>query len=149
MDIEIREMTLEDVAEVLIIEKQSFTTPWSREALEMEIARNELARYIVATFNRKVVGYGGFWLIAGEGHITNIAIHKEYRGLGIGNLLMEGLIMIGRANNCEAMTLEVRKSNIVAQNLYKKYGFIEEGIRPNYYSDVGEDAIIMWKRMES
>ncbi len=148
MDIEIRKMTLEDIDKVLFIERQSFTTPWSKEAMEREIKSNELARYIVAVKDNEVVGYGGFWLIVDEGHITNIAVDEEYRGLGIGNILVEGLIDFGYEANCEAMTLEVRESNVVAQNLYEKYGFVAVGIRPKYYTDDDENAIIMWKKMK-
>lgn len=149
MDIEIREMTLEDIDGVLEVEKSCFTTPWSRESFVLEVTKNELAKYLVAILDKKVVGYGGFWLIVGECHITNIAVDSDYRGHGIGNLLVEGLILLANALECSSMTLEVRESNIVAQNLYKKYNFKEAGIRPKYYSDVGEDAIIMWKTLES
>lgn len=149
MDIEIREMAIEDIDGVLEVEKKSFTTPWSRESFKMEVEKNKLARYMVARVNDKVVGYGGFWLIIGEAHITNIAVDTDYRGKGIGNLLLKSLILLAGTLDCNSMTLEVRESNIVAQNLYKKYGFLPAGIRKNYYSDVGEDAIIMWKTLEA
>lgn len=149
MDIEIREMAIEDIDGVLEVEKKSFTTPWSRESFKMEVEKNKLARYMVARVNDKVVGYGGFWLIIGEAHITNIAVDTDYRGKGIGNLLLKSLILLAGTLDCNSMTLEVRESNIVAQNLYKKYGFLPAGVRKNYYSDVGEDAIIMWKTLES
>lgn len=93
----------------------------------------------------KVVGYGGIWLILNEGHITNIAVKEEYKGNGIGNHLLEGLILYCIKNGIENMTLEVRESNIIAQNLYRKYDFISSGKRPNYYSDNSEDALIMWR----
>ena len=149
MDIEIREMAIEDIDGVLEVEKKSFTTPWSRESFKMEVEKNKLARYMVARVNDKVVGYGGFWLIIGEAHITNIAVDTDYRGKGIGNLLLKSLILLAGTLDCNSMTLEVRESNIVAQNLYKKYGFLPAGVRKNYYSDVGEDAIIMWKTLEA
>ena len=149
MNIDIREMTLEDVDGVLEVEKNSFTTPWSKESFIMEVTRNKLARYLVVSLDGSIVGYAGFWLIVGEAHITNIAVHSDYRGRGFGNLLLEGLIRLAKKLNCGSMTLEVRESNIVAQNLYKKYGFVEAGVRSNYYADVGEDAIIMWNTFES
>ena len=96
----------------------------------------------------RVVGYGGFWLIVGESHITNVAVHSSCRGRGIGNRLVEGLIEKSIELSSYAITLEVRKSNLIAQGLYKKYGFEEAGIRPNYYTDVKEDAVIMWKNMD-
>lgn len=149
MDIEVREMTLEDIDGVLEVERDSFTSPWSRESFIMEISKNKLAKYLVAVVDGRLAGYAGFWLIVGEAHITNVAVHGDFRGQGIGNLLLEGLILLARELDCASMTLEVRASNIVAQNLYRKYGFKEAGRRPNYYADVGEDAIIMWSILES
>lgn len=107
-----------------------------------------MAKYIVAVVDGNVAGYGGIWLILDEGHITNIAVDEKYRGLGLGSKLLEGLIQLCIDRNIRAMTLEVRKSNEVAKSLYKKYGFIEYGIRPNYYQDNNEDAIIMWKSIQ-
>lgn len=143
----IRDMREDDIDEVLDIEKKSFKTPWSRDAFKKEVNENKLARYIVASIDGKVIGYGGIWLIVDEGHITNIAVHPSFRGLGIGKLLVEGLIEICKNRGISRMTLEVRKSNKIAQSLYKKYGFRECGIRPGYYTDTKEDAIIMWKEM--
>ncbi len=143
----IREMTEEDIDEVLDIEKKSFKTPWSRDAFVKEVNENRLAKYVVASVHDKVIGYGGIWLIIDEGHITNIAVHPDFRGLGVGKLLVEALIEICRERGINRMTLEVRKSNEIAKSLYKKYGFKECGIRPGYYSDTKEDAIIMWKEM--
>lgn len=148
MDILVRPMLEKDIDEVLDIEKTSFATPWTKEAFTLEITKNMLAKYVVAEIQGKVVGYGGIWLIIDEGHVTNIAVHEKYRGLGVGNKIMEGLIDICRDRNIVAMTLEVRKTNEVAKSLYDKYGFKEYGIRPGYYSDNNEDAIIMWKRVE-
>ena len=145
MEIIIRKMEIDDLDSIMEIEKQSFTTPWSRNAFEMEIRDNLLAHYIVAAIDDKIVGYGGIWFILDEGHITNIAVNRDYRGIGVGNKLICGLIDLCSENDINKMTLEVRKSNIVAQNLYKKYGFIDFGVRPRYYSDNNEDAIIMWR----
>ncbi|WP_077369648.1 ribosomal protein S18-alanine N-acetyltransferase [Anaerosalibacter sp. Marseille-P3206] len=148
MDIIIKEMTEEHIDDVIEIEKISFTTPWSKDSFVVEITQNMLAKYVVAEADGKIVGYGGIWLIIDEGHITNIAVHKDYRGLGIGKKIIEGLIDVCSVRNIRAMTLEVRKSNEVAKNLYKQYGFKEYGIRPKYYADDNEDAIIMWKRID-
>lgn len=141
----IREMTEEDIDRVLVIEKETFTTPWSKDAFVLEITGNQLAKYVVAEKDGKIVGYGGLWLILDEGHITNIAVSPEYRGQGIGNLIVEGLVDICEKKGINNMTLEVRKSNLVAQSLYKKYGFIDCGVRKGYYSDTKEDAVIMWR----
>jgi ribosomal-protein-alanine N-acetyltransferase len=146
-DIIIRKMTEYDIDQVLQIERKSFATPWSRDSFIMEVNKNNFAYYIVAEKEDKIVGYGGMWLIIDEGHITNIAVHPDYRGLGIGNILVEELIAVCKEKGFMRMTLEVRKSNKVAQSLYIKYGFEACGIRPGYYSDTKEDAVIMWKEL--
>lgn len=144
----IRPMELGDINRILEIERDCFTTPWSRESFIMEVEKNKLARYLVAELHGIVVGYGGMWLIVGEAHITNIAVISSHRKLGIGKMILEGLVEICQKLEVESMTLEVRESNLPAQNLYKKYGFEPYGIRPNYYQDDNEDAIIMWKKLE-
>lgn len=149
MEITIRRMDIEDLDRIMEIEIESFTTPWPRNSFLLEITKNQLSRYIVAEIDGLVVGYGGIWLIIDEGHITNIAVDKRYRGLGVGKRIIEGLIELCKDSGITAMTLEVRKSNIIAQNLYRRYGFVESGLRPNYYADDNEDAIIMWKKIEN
>lgn len=144
-DIDILSLKLEHIDSVLVIDTLCFPTPWSRESFQKEIENNKFARYIIAKKGEVVIGYAGMWLILDEGHITNIAVHPEYRGIGAGKLLLEALIEICKIELVNSITLEVRKSNIVAQSLYKKYGFVEEGIRKEYYGDNREDAIIMWK----
>lgn len=148
MEIITRSMEEKDLDQIMIIELESFTTPWSKESFILEINDNKLAKYFIAEIDDIVVGYGGIWLILDEGHITNIAVGKDFRGLGIGNKIMDQLIIYCRDNEIRNMTLEVRESNTVAQNLYKKYGFLDCGIRPNYYADDHEDAVIMWKTIE-
>ncbi|HZK00872.1 MAG TPA: ribosomal protein S18-alanine N-acetyltransferase [Tissierellaceae bacterium] len=145
MDIVIRAMDEEDIDEIVEIEKECFPTPWSRDAFLTEIRENNLAVYLVAELYGRVVGYGGMWLVLNEGHITNIAVKKDFRGLGIGDKILENLIYYCASKGVHNMTLEVRKSNIIAQNLYKKYKFVEYGLRPRYYSDNNEDALIMWR----
>ena len=148
MNIILREMKLKDIDDVLYIEKKTFSTPWTRHSFEMEITNNLLSTYIVAELDGKVVGYAGMWTIIDEGHITNIAVDERYKGMSIGNNLLVGLIKHCVKIGIYKMTLEVRKSNLVAINLYKKYGFTEEGIRKDYYVDEKEDAIVMWKTIE-
>lgn len=145
-DVIMRNMTEADIPGVLAIEKLSFATPWSYEAFKNEITKNCCARYIVAAIGNIIAGYGGMWLVVDEGHITNIAVHPEFRGVGIGNMIMEAMINTAHNEGLTALTLEVRKTNTTAQNLYKKYGFVSAGIRPHYYGDNNEDAVIMWKR---
>jgi ribosomal-protein-alanine N-acetyltransferase len=143
--IEISRMGIEDIDDVMVVEKLSFTIPWSKNALIEEVTKNTFAKYIIAKVNARVVGYAGMWKVCDEGHITNIAVHPEYRRQGIGNKLVENLILIAEEEGISRMTLEVRRGNCAAQNMYKKHGFVEEGFRKAYYADNGEDAIIMWK----
>ena len=91
-----------------------------------------------------VVGHGGIWRVEDEAHVTTIAVRPAYRGQGIGELLLVGLVDVAYEIRAHWLTLEVRVSNIVAQNLYRKYGFRQVGMRPKYYSDNGEDAYVMW-----
>ena len=145
-NVKIIKMCQEHMDDVMIVETLSFRIPWSREAFIEEITNNKFACYISALIDNKVVGYAGMWKVCDEGHITNIAVHPEYRGSGIGSLLMEKLIDIALKDGINSMTLEVRKSNLVAQALYSKYGFEIGGLRKRYYADNGEDALIMWKQ---
>lgn len=142
--IEVVELKLEHMDEIMKVENLSFTIPWSRNAFEDEVTRNKFARYVAAKYGGKVVGYAGMWKVCDEGHITNIAVHPEYRNAGIGSLLLGRLVDIARAEGVARMTLEVREGNIAAQSLYMKFGFVSEGIRKSYYADNGENAIIMW-----
>lgn len=141
----VRKMKLSDIDSVVDIEENSFAIPWTKGAFATELKRNMLAKYYVVEVDGRVVGYGGMWLIMDEAHIINIAVHPKYRGKGIGKKLVEGLIEEVLKLNIYRITLEVRRSNITAQALYKKFGFIPCGIRPEYYQDDKEDAIIMWK----
>lgn len=140
----IRRMQPEDIDAVLVVENQAFTTPWSRNAFEEEIGNNDLAHYLVLADNGLITGYAGFWLVVDEAHVTNIALSSEYQGRGLGALLLEHLILAAKLAGAVSMTLEVRPSNTAARKLYARRGFTERGIRPNYYADIGEDALIMW-----
>lgn len=153
----IEPMRVRDIGGVLEVEKRSFTTPWSRSAFVSELLNNERAYYLVARnvarrgplpWNTgRIVGYIGMWLIYDEGHITNVAVHPDFRQQGIGRRLMEAMTAICLAKGATRMTLEVRQSNIVAQRLYRDLGFVSAGVRPGYYQDNNEDALIMWKEL--
>lgn len=136
---------IEHIDGILAIEDLSFKTPWTKDAFVYEFTRNKCARYIVALRGEMVVAYGGMWIMIDEAHVTNIAVHPEFRGIGIGNSLMEEMIKLAKSEGASSMTLEVRRNNSAALNLYKKYGFIEAAIRKGYYQDTKEDAIVMWK----
>jgi len=136
-------MRMEDIAGVLEIEQVSFPTPWPRDAYHHELKENRLAHYIVARAPR-IVGYAGMWVILDEAHVTTIAVDPEHRGRQIGERLLVALIDEAMKRGARWVTLEVRKTNHVAQALYRKYGFKEIGVRKGYYSDNREDAIVMW-----
>ena len=142
--ITVRPMVMTDVDGVMAVEQDSFLTPWSRSAFEEELAQNRLARYIVAVENGEIVGYAGTWLVINEAHVTNVAVSGQRRREGIGRLLMQKLMDLARENDMESMTLEVRVSNAAARHLYEQLGFVEAGIRKNYYSETKEDALILW-----
>ncbi|MCC0784617.1 ribosomal protein S18-alanine N-acetyltransferase [Clostridioides sp. ES-S-0108-01] len=146
-DIKIEEMTVKDIDEVFEVEKNCFEDYWSKESFRKELS-NEVARYIVAKLDGKIVGYVGIWLILDEGHINNVAVHSDYRGKKIGDKLIKSIVDLCKDNNIASITLEVRVSNKIAQNLYRKYGFRMDGIRKEYYSDNKEDAIIMWNQIK-
>jgi len=133
---------------VVEIENQSFPTPWTKSAFFHEIAANDFAHYIVALEGDKVAGYGGMWVILDEAHITTLAVNPAYRRQKIGSRLLYELIAEAGRRGCLRMTLEVRPSNLPALDLYRKTGFVSYGVRPGYYSDTGEDAVIMWKDLE-
>jgi ribosomal-protein-alanine N-acetyltransferase len=171
-------MELEDIPQVLEVDRESYSLPWPASAYRREILHNRNARYIVlreavegeelapapeprprlpfpflrwplktgdAHGNRhgRLLGYAGMWLMVDEAHITTIAIRSEWRGRGLGELLLVSLIEEASDEGVRRVTLEVRVSNETAQNLYRKYGFKREGMRPRYYSDNNEDAYIM------
>lgn len=130
------------IPQICEIEKESFISPWSKKSFEGEL-NNTAAYYTIALCGGRVAGYGGFWRILDEGHITNIAVAGALRGRGIGKAILKEMIKRAQALNIERMTLEVRVNNTAALKLYEKYGFVTLGTRPKYYEN-GEDALIMW-----
>jgi ribosomal-protein-alanine N-acetyltransferase len=145
-EIVLRQMTPADVDGVLAVEHLSFRTPWSREAFEHE-AEAEYALYLVATAGDQVVGYAGAHLVWGEAHVTNVAVHPDWRGRGLGEQLMRALEAGAVERGAHRATLEVRVSNTAARALYAKLGWVtaKGAVRKGYYTDTGEDAIVMWK----
>ena len=139
----IRRMTVDDVPTVAAIEAATFPTPWSEDAFRKEITDNPVARYLVAEKDGAVIGFAGAWIILDESHITNIAILAEHRGNGYGRALTAALMQYLSNLGAAYATLEVRKSNVTAQNLYKSLGYVSVGVRKRYYEDNGEDALLM------
>ena len=163
-------MELADVPTVSQVEQIVFTLPWSATAFEYELRHNRASEYLVLRYlplvgkpgggrgllargvgqlrkgskmDSSVLGYGGFWMRPGEAHICTLAVRPEWRGHSLGELLHVSLIEWALERGAEVATLEVRVTNSTAQNLYRKYGFRRVGTRKRYYSDNGEDALMM------
>jgi len=139
----IRPMERRDLDEIAEMEKMCFSLPWTRTMFEDELF-NPDAYYLVAETDGKTVGYIGFWKILDEGHITNIAVHPDFRRRGYGRELIAAMIGKAKELGITAVTLEVRISNKTAISLYESFGFLAAGVRKKYYSDNDEDALIMW-----
>lgn len=140
-----RKMTVEDVQAVHAIEEEAFIIPWTQEAFEYEMLHNPNAYYVLAIDDEQnVCGYCGMWIVLDESHITNVAVTGAVRGNGVGEGLMREAIRVAKEHGVTVMTLEVRVTNIVAQNLYRKLGFQNGGLRKKYYTDNQEDALVMW-----
>jgi ribosomal-protein-alanine N-acetyltransferase len=135
-------MTIEDAKGLAELDKLCFAVPWSEKSF-LEEAENSLAKYFVAKIEDEIVGYGGIWLVSGEGQITNIAVHPDMRKKGIASGILKELIT--SAADCAQIFLEVRESNSAAIGLYEKHGYISQGQRKNFYSSPTENALIMTK----
>lgn len=136
-------MTLDDLSDVHRIEQASFSVPWPDDAYRSELQANRLASYLVVRSGDGVVAYGGIWLMVDEAHITTFAVDPAWRRQRVGETLLLALLDLALARHAREATLEVRLSNVPARRLYEKYGFRPVGLRPRYYSDNGEDALIM------
>ena len=140
----ILELKNEDVLMVAEIEKECFSKPWSEEAIKTAI-NDDLSHFIVAKIGNEVVGYGGMYSVMGEGYIYNIAVKRKYRKFGIGTNIVNELVNYSKIKSLNFLSLEVRKSNTPAINLYSNCGFEKVGNRKNFYTNPLEDAIIMTK----
>lgn len=136
----IRKMVWEDIPNVIVADEKSFAKTWNEGMFADEI-KKDYANYFVAEENGEIAGYGGIWSIYETAELMRIAVIPEFRGRGIAKKIMEAMIGCAKERGCERMMLEVRKSNISAQELYRKFGFCEINIRKGYYD--GEDAVIM------
>ncbi len=168
----VRRMTLDDIDEVTVLDRLAFPTPWPARTYRYEILNNDNSTMLVlekpngagarndgslAGWVRRVVGqpqasptpemslyaYSGFWHIADEAHVSTIAVHPDWRGHRMGELLIWTMAHEAIRRNATMVTLEVRVTNTIAQNLYRKYGFVISGRRKGYYRDNGEDAYMM------
>jgi len=139
------DMRPQDLRQVLEIERTAFDNPWT-SALFLQELRIPFSRILVMRPaggpEEPIVGYLCRWFVADEIHVLNVAVHPQYRRLGLGTMLLDEAMREARAAQAEAVTLEVRRSNQAAQRLYAAFGFEEVGVRRNYYGR-GEDALIM------
>lgn len=143
--ISIELMKLEDVPAVMEVDTGSFPAPWTKEIYEQELIENDFAHYFVMkTEDGIIIGYVGLWIIFDDAQITNIAVHQQYRGKKIGEKLFGFALAYAFQRGAQKLSLEVRPSNTVAKNMYRKFGLQEGGVRKNYYPDNGEDALVMW-----
>ena len=144
--VEIAPMRRRHLRSVLRIEARVYPRPWSQALFTSELALRSTRAYVVARDGRAVVGYGGVMMALDEAHITTIAVDPDRHREGIGTRILVALVREARARGATGCTLEVRLSNRAAQDLYRRFGFVPEGVRTGYYADTGEDALIMWAR---
>jgi [ribosomal protein S18]-alanine N-acetyltransferase len=135
-----------DIEAVMDVERLCFRRPWSPKVFLEEIARPHAYVDVIRTLpDRRLVGFVNYWLVVDEVHILNVAVHPDARRQGLARRLLEHVLAFGERQRCRLATLEVRRSNTAAQSLYRGFGFLSVGVRPAYYSDDGEDAIVMTK----
>lgn len=140
--------------QVLAIEERVYPRPWSPGLFTAELERGDSRRYVVAVtpraagagrgWRRVVVGYAGVMVAAGEAHVTTVAVDPDHHRRKIGSRLVCALLEAAREMDATAATLEVRMGNRGAQRLYQEFGFAPVGVRPRYYAETGEDALVMW-----
>jgi ribosomal-protein-alanine N-acetyltransferase len=151
-------MCADDIEKMMHIERKAFPSPWPASAYHYELTQNDLSTYLVLKLcqvpppgrrlrqdpsQQPILAYGGFWLIVDEAHISTIATHPDWRGRGLGEMMLVALIEVAMLRGAVEATLEARVSNVVAQGLYRKYAFAVVGRRKGYYRDKNEDALIM------
>jgi ribosomal-protein-alanine N-acetyltransferase len=143
MNFHIRRMTVEDVPAVAQLDQLAFTLPWTERSFHFEVTSNPASRCWVAEQGGRIVGVVVAWLLVDEVHIATIATHPDVRRQGIARALLAHVLKLGAEEGAVSSFLEVRAGNLVAQAMYRKFGYEETGRRPRYYKDNGEDAILM------
>lgn len=141
LPVQFREMTLTDIPVILELEREIYPQPWSEGIFVDEISRSDRV-YIVAERNNAIVGFAGLMLIEQDAHVTTIAVSPESRKAGLGTRLMLRLVAAGLERGASNLTLEVRATNVGAQQMYARFGMAAVGVRKHYYRD--DDAVIMW-----
>ena len=142
----IRRACAADIPQIDEIEKLCFAMPWSEESIRHDMEENVVSRWLVLDNGEgRVLAYAAMWFVLDEAHVCNVAVHPDFRGKGYGKAIFGALVETAKKNSMSLMELEVRRSNIVAQNLYHSFGFIDVGYRKRYYEDNKEDALLMFK----
>ena len=139
----IRKMTLDDIEQVISIDRVSFSLPWPERSFRFDLTDNPASRCWVAEIDGKVVGMIVAWLIVDEVHVATIATHPDFRRRGVAKKLLAHTLQYLKEEGAQSSFLEVRASNIAAQEMYRKFGYEESGVRPRYYKDNDEDALLM------
>lgn len=142
MQVMIRKAIIKDIGKISQIERECFSTPWSKEAIMSELEKENT--YMVVAFDgEELCGYAGMYFVCDEGYITNVAVSENHRRCGIGTCLVDNLLNFSKCQHLSFLSLEVRKSNFTAIKLYNKMGFVGVGERKNFYVKPTEDAVIM------
>jgi len=136
----------EDLGGLIAVEQASFLNPWTREMYVAELQNPDVSRLLVAKdSDGRIVGFCGFWLVLDELHINNLAVLPEYRRQGVASIILNRVFDDGRRAGAGRATLEVRRSNEIAQRLYARFGFAVAGVRRGYYRHPDEDALVLWR----
>ncbi|MGP4073724.1 ribosomal protein S18-alanine N-acetyltransferase [Piscibacillus sp. B03] len=146
-DVKIRKITIEDLPHVVVIENESFKSPWKKRDFLHDLLKNSFSHYLVIEKDGEVAGYCGVWIVLESAQITNIAISPKHRGHQLGKKLFKEVLDTIREQGATELSLEVRESNEVAQNMYQQFGLEVVGRRRHYYQDDGEDALVMWVKL--
>ena len=145
----IRAIREADVTQIHAIETMCFAMPWSEESILHDVRENVVARWLVLDDGEgRVLAYAGMWLVIDEAHVLNVAVHPDVRRRGYGRRIFEALMALAQESGMGMITLEVRRSNLAAQNLYHACGMLDVGYRKRYYEDNREDALIMYKEFD-
>lgn len=143
----IRPMRKEDIFQVSQIEKLSFPTPWSCGIFSSELDKKTLTFYYVMEYQDEVIAYTGYWKLANEAHLVNLAVYPAFRRKGLGSKLLKYVLEKAQNQGLDTITLEVRRFNLAAQKFYERFDFKKVAIRPGYYVETGEDALVYWKNI--
>ncbi|RYG71142.1 ribosomal-protein-alanine N-acetyltransferase [Lentibacillus lipolyticus] len=140
----IRKVDNTDIDGIMEVERLSFSVPWPKDILVQELAENQHAHYFGMFVDGKMIGYAGMWHVIDDAQITTIAVIPDCRGQKLGEKLFYYVMAEAVRMGAKRLSLEVRVSNIAAQQMYRKFGLVPGGVRKNYYTDNQEDAIVMW-----